>query len=236
MDSAQIDDTVIADEADAPNGRKRQRGPNIAGEKAKDHLLSVAIAMFGELGYGGVSTRELTKQAGVNQASIYYYFRTKRDVYMAAVIKCFEAVDQERSKLLRSIETKPNASLEEVLHAFIAPHVRYVTTREGHNYLRIFATFSATPEDILSELYQKYFGPARQRFIDATHRIEPEIDTEALHRAFGIIANMIVSSLFDHGYQATMGKSPYKVKVEQFIARLVAYNAAGMRALAPMKA
>jgi AcrR family transcriptional regulator len=234
MSSKEATDLIEVGASSPPKSRKGQRGPNTAGERAKAELLAVAISMFAELGYGGVSTRELTKQAGVNQASIYYHFRTKRDVYMAAVIKCFEAVDGERLRLLEAIETNADASLDDILRAFIAPHVRYVTTREGQDYLRIFATFSATPEDILSELYEKHFGPSRQRFIDATHRVEPNIDKESLHRAFGIIANMIVSSLFDHGYKATTGKSPYKVKVEPFIDRLVAYNAAGIRALAAL--
>lgn len=203
----------------------------MAGDKARDRLLDVAIAMFAQHGFGGVSTREVTKEAGVNQASIYYYFRTKRDIYIAAVIKCFDAISAERLSMLRALGDFKGASLEDVLRAFIAPHVRYVTRKEGLNYLRIFATFSATPEDILVELYRNHFGPVRQVFIDAAHRVEPKLSKEALHRSFGIISNMIVSALFDHGYQATSGRSPYKIKAEPFIEDLIAYNAAGIREL-----
>jgi AcrR family transcriptional regulator len=209
----------------------KKRGPNVAGEKARDHLLAVAISLFGECGYDGVSTRELTKHAGLNQASVYYYFRTKREIYVASVIKCFNAVAADRIEMIESLELLEKVNLEDVLRAFIAPHVRYVTKREGYDYLRIFRTFSTAPEDILVELYKEHFGPHRQRFIDLAHKLEPNIPLEELHRSFGIVANMIVSTLFDHGYQETRGKNPYKVNAEQFINMLVAYNAAGMRQL-----
>jgi len=218
-----------------PKKAARRRGPNVAGDRARDNLLATAISMFARHGYAGVSTRELTTQAGVNQASIYYYFRTKREIYVAAVIRCFSAVSAERLTMLDALEANAGATLEDVLRAFVAPHVRYVTRAEGHDYLRIFATFSATPEEILVELYRDHFGPVRQRFIAAAHRVEPELDDEALHRSFGIVANMIVSALFDHGYRATSGRAPYDVDVDRFIEMLVAYNATGMRALKTLR-
>lgn len=209
----------------------RTRGPNVAGEKAREHLLRTAISMFARHGYAGVSTRELAKKAGLNQAAVYYYFHTKRVIYIEAVVRCFNEVSAERLRALTDAERLPATGLEDVLRAFIEPHVRYVTRKEGQDYLRIFNTFSSTPEDILVELYKNHFGPVRERFIGAIHSLEPGIEADALRRFFGVIANMIVAALFDHGYKATTGRDPHSIDADGFIQAIVAYNAAGIRAL-----
>lgn len=55
------------------------------GAEARACLLRSALRLFSESGYRGASTRAICKAAGVNLASIRYYFGNKLGLYRAAV-------------------------------------------------------------------------------------------------------------------------------------------------------
>ncbi len=54
-------------------------------KNTKDKLLNTATRLFARGGIDGVSTRELTKQAGVNLCAINYYFGSKQMLYLAVI-------------------------------------------------------------------------------------------------------------------------------------------------------
>ena len=59
---------------------RRQRA---AGGEARQHLLLTALRLFSEKGFAKTSTRTIAKEAGVNIASISYYFGDKAGLYRA---------------------------------------------------------------------------------------------------------------------------------------------------------
>jgi len=52
---------------------------------ARDRLLPVAITLFAQCGYNGISTREIAASAGVSEITIYRHYPNKRDLYRAAI-------------------------------------------------------------------------------------------------------------------------------------------------------
>ena len=44
-------------------------------------ILETAIRLFSERGFNGTTTKEIAEEAGVNEALIFRYFSTKRDLY-----------------------------------------------------------------------------------------------------------------------------------------------------------
>lgn len=51
----------------------------------RDKILESAIKLFAEKGFSGTTTREIAEKAGVNEALIFRYFSTKRDLYSAII-------------------------------------------------------------------------------------------------------------------------------------------------------
>jgi len=51
----------------------------------RDKILESAIRLFAEKGFSGTTTREIAGKAGVNEALIFRYFSTKRDLYSAII-------------------------------------------------------------------------------------------------------------------------------------------------------
>ncbi|PSJ63170.1 TetR/AcrR family transcriptional regulator [Pseudaminobacter soli (ex Li et al. 2025)] len=63
------------------------------GEETKAKIIRTSIALFGEEGFAGVSTREIANAAGVPPPSIQYYFGNKEGLYDA----CLEDIQASAS-------------------------------------------------------------------------------------------------------------------------------------------
>lgn len=50
-----------------------------------DQILDAARALFGERGYQGTTMRAVAQQAGVNSALVHHYFRSKEQLFIAAL-------------------------------------------------------------------------------------------------------------------------------------------------------
>lgn len=57
---------------------------------ARDKILETSMKLFAEKGFSGTTTKEIAETAGVNQALIFRYFSTKRDLYGAIIEKKIE--------------------------------------------------------------------------------------------------------------------------------------------------
>ncbi len=59
----------------------------------RDAILDAAERRFAERGYDGVSVREIAADAGLkNQASLYYHFANKQEIYDAALQRDVDAI------------------------------------------------------------------------------------------------------------------------------------------------
>lgn len=48
---------------------------------AKEKILESAVKLFADKGFSGTTTKEIAEKSGVNEALIFRYFSTKRDLY-----------------------------------------------------------------------------------------------------------------------------------------------------------
>lgn len=71
------------------------RAPRSDGIEARARLLHVALHLFATKGFANTSTRELATAAGVNIASISYYFGDKAGLYRAAYTEPMGACGSE---------------------------------------------------------------------------------------------------------------------------------------------
>src|SRR5712692_7645482 len=57
------------------------------GKQGSTTLLEVASRLFAEKGYANVSIRDVCREANITPPMIYYYFKDKKGLFEAAVIK-----------------------------------------------------------------------------------------------------------------------------------------------------
>jgi AcrR family transcriptional regulator len=94
--------------------------PPSAGE-ARDveaRLLAAALKLFGQRGYAGVSVREVARAAGVTTPNVYYYFGSKRGLYLRLL---HDLLDRRSTAVRVALNEKgdPIIRLRRVLEAYI---------------------------------------------------------------------------------------------------------------------
>lgn len=70
--------------------------------RRREQLLDTAVALFAEKGYGGATTSELARAAGVTEPIIYRHFDSKKDLFIAAIDRTSERVTHTWERQLRS--------------------------------------------------------------------------------------------------------------------------------------
>ena len=81
----------------------RPKGAN--SEERRSKILDAARYCFSEFGYAASSNADIARLAGITAGSIYYYFETKRDMFLAAhqeiqdvvVRRCFDSISGKTS-------------------------------------------------------------------------------------------------------------------------------------------
>src|SRR5262245_7846360 len=65
-----------------PNATKRP--PSDLAERRREEILAAAARLFAERGYSETDTQELIDELGVGKGTLYRYFPSKRDLFLAA--------------------------------------------------------------------------------------------------------------------------------------------------------
>lgn len=77
--------------------KEHERGAKREGRHAE--LASVALDLFAERGFAGVSIKDIAKKAGINPALIYYYYKDKADLFRAAIGQAVSVAHQQYLQL-----------------------------------------------------------------------------------------------------------------------------------------
>jgi AcrR family transcriptional regulator len=71
-----------------------KRFENLDTNKQK-RIIDAALSEFKEKGYEQASTNQIVKEAGIGKGMLFYYFKTKRDLYLYLIEYCLEMVEKE---------------------------------------------------------------------------------------------------------------------------------------------
>jgi AcrR family transcriptional regulator len=106
----------------APRHRHAVDGGYPRGEETRARIVMAALALFGERGFDGASTRDIAERAGVNAPAIGYYFDNKEGVYLACVQHIVSRVWEHVLEPVEAAEAalKNNADDEALIEAFCA--------------------------------------------------------------------------------------------------------------------
>ncbi len=68
----------------------------------KEQLLDTAVELFARHGFGGATTAELAKAAGVTEPIIYRHFRSKKDLFIAVIDRTSDLTLETWERQLRT--------------------------------------------------------------------------------------------------------------------------------------
>lgn len=146
-------------------------------QQTRKAIVAAAIKLFSEKGFEQTSMEELARAAGVGKATIYGYFKTKGEIFLAF---CEEEVEYAFAELDAKLDAE--ASLAEQLVAQMMGQLTFVT--QNREFGRIFARKMTFPDDKMvlksRELDVRYFGKLAEVLENAQSRNELPQETDLL--------------------------------------------------------
>ena len=102
--------------------------------KSKTEILDLAIPLFAQSGYAGVSMRDIANAVGIKAASLYHHFPDKQTLYLQAMARAFEDKAQGFAEAL-NVKGTPEKRLAGFVQIFTAlmskdPDFRALLQRE----------------------------------------------------------------------------------------------------------
>ena len=153
------------------------------GVEARRRLLMAALPLFAAKGFAKTSTREIARAAGVNLASIAYYFGDKAGLYHAAYNEPL-GCDAEGMGAFTRPGLSLQAALAEFLKGFTEPLKQGALAQQ---MLRLHFREMLEPTGLWQEHIDHFIAPTHQGLIDLLQRHLPLSEDDDLHRlAFSI--------------------------------------------------
>lgn len=83
-------------------------------------ILDAARKVFAERGFSETTMDQVAERAGIAKGTLYLYFRSKRDIYMAALAQGIRSLNEDSR-----LKVEAATGVREKLRAFIATRVGY---------------------------------------------------------------------------------------------------------------
>lgn len=111
-----------------PLGRPKKEAQK---KSTKDTILQLATNMFLEKGYPLVSMDDVAQKSDVTKATVYYYYKTKADLFTDAMIQLMLRITKSIVKILSS-----EAPLKEQLFTLAKIHLQATIDIDINNFMK----------------------------------------------------------------------------------------------------
>ena len=64
----------------------------LSAEQRREEIVQIGFRRFAVGGYNGTSTEDIAREAGISQPYLFRLFKTKRELFLACVDRCFEHI------------------------------------------------------------------------------------------------------------------------------------------------
>jgi AcrR family transcriptional regulator len=100
-------------------------------ENRRACILNAARCVFARQGYADTLVDDIAGQAGIAKGTLYLYFKSKEEIYLAAFIE-----DARKLEILSRERIEAATDWEDKLRAYVSTRMEYLATHE--DFLRIY--------------------------------------------------------------------------------------------------
>ncbi len=144
----------------------------------QSRILDAAEQAFADHGYAGASLREIVRKAGVNLATVYYYFDSKERLMQEVLRRRFGPLREEQRALLREAEEKNHGKplpLSAILKALLIPPLRLaIAGNANHEAVkRLIGRIVTDPDPATQAALRRQGADVKGAFLAAFQRSLP---------------------------------------------------------------
>lgn len=100
-------------------------------ENRRACILNAARCVFARQGYAGTVVDDIAGQAGIAKGTLYLYFKSKEEIFLAALIEDARRMEERTRERMQAAET-----WQEKLRAYVEVRLEYLDKHE--DFLRIY--------------------------------------------------------------------------------------------------
>jgi TetR/AcrR family transcriptional regulator len=168
----------------------RQR---LAAPARRQAVLDAAGRVFSRSSYGGATTAEIAREAGISEPILYRHFGSKRDLYLACVDQAWAEL-QEVAAEARA--TSPSGCLGVVANAYMASQARVRLVD-----LWIQALTVASDDPVIAKALKRQIRSLHEFFVtlirDAQERGEVVAERDPVAEAWIFVASGLLATVDD---------------------------------------
>jgi len=207
-------------------GRMRQTKERMSGEQRRGQIIDAALELFAEKGFSGTKTREIAEHAGISETLIFQHFKTKEDLYRAALRELF-AHHPVIPEIEEKVENKDDGGVFTALALHMITHAR-----QDPRIFRLSAFAALEGSDFADILHSGEDSPVRISELLASY-IEQRIkDGMFKHVNAVIVARLFIETIFMHivDQEVALTGPPLSFPVEETVEELVNVFLDGIKA------
>lgn len=133
-------------------------------ETKQQKILNAALKEFAENGYEQASTNRIVKEAGIGKGMLFYYFKSKKELYEYLVAYSMDVIINDYYNL---VDTNERDFIERIKQA---AEVKLKAQSENRQAMNFIGTFMLTKEVELSPQLQKKYNELWQRGNDLIYK------------------------------------------------------------------
>ena len=133
------------------------------GAETRSAILAAAEHIFADGGLEGARMDAIAAEAGVNKALLYYYFRSKEELYAAIL----ESHLREFRRRALAILTADRPARSTLLH-YMSLHFDFLSQRPY--FPRLIHRLMTTAEQPARRLFQEYSAPLYRKLVEVVER------------------------------------------------------------------
>ncbi|MDX8045338.1 TetR/AcrR family transcriptional regulator [Gracilibacillus sp. S3-1-1] len=86
----------------------------LSGENRKEEILEAGLEVFAKKGYYNTTTAHIAEKAGISQPYVFRFFKTKEELFIAALDRAFERI----LHTFKNVEASPEQLVEKMIEAY----------------------------------------------------------------------------------------------------------------------
>ena len=184
-------------------GRRAGRSERAARQPGRESLLAAATALFAELGYDAVTTRQILERAGVEAPSLYHHFGSKLGLYRAVLSDTSEPFVERFVRIGTKLRRNDGASAQSVLEEMVWASFRGALSNPETVQIALFEATRPAPRryDVLSvwEQLRNVFKAVLEDAAASGELVMPA-------GGAGLVANNFIGSVTVHLQLATVNR------------------------------
>ncbi len=160
--------------------------PRAGGEQTRARILAVSERLFSELGYDGVSMRQVGTAAEVPFALVTYHFKTKLGLYQAVFNRRISEFSEQRIAQLQQVVIGPDARANflAISAAFVKPMMGLRQLPDGAQFSQLLAREVFDPKEADRGVLAEHLDPGARLTIDLLHMAAPNASRADVARAY----------------------------------------------------